>query len=91
MFMTHTFTICILETSLCEVSEYIEGRSKLTILAQKQDPSSTTGRVIQGQTMARRMLGGIPEDVRSDTGSLLVCSVPPESTEVPTFVCCDFL
>ena len=38
--------------------------------------------------MARRMLGGIPEDIRSDSGSLLVCSVPLDSTEVPTFAHC---
>ena len=38
------------------------------------------------QTTVRRMLGGIPEDVRSETGYLLVRSVPLDSTEVPTFV-----
>ena len=91
MLMTHTFTICILKTSLCLVSENIEGRPKLMILSQIQDPSLITRQVIQGRTMVRRVLGGIPEDVRSETGSLLVRSVPLDSAREPTFVHCNFL
>jgi hypothetical protein len=34
------------------------------------------------------VLRGIPEDVRSEIWSLLVCSVPLDLTEVPTFVHC---
>ena len=63
----------------------------MTILAQNQDPSLITRQVIQGQTMVRLMLGGIPEDVRSETGSLLVRSVPLDSTEASTFVHCNIL
>ena len=37
------------------------------------------------------MLRGIPEDVRSETGSLLECSIPLDSAEVPTFVHCNLL
>ena len=91
MFMTHTFTICILKTNVCYESENIEGRSKLTILAQNQDPSLISRQVIQGQTMVRRMLGGIPEDVRSETGSLLVRSIPLDSARESTFVHCSIL
>ena len=91
MFMTHALTICIIKTSLCLVSENIGGRPKLMILSQNQDPSLITRQVIQGQTMVRLMLGGIPEDVRSETGSLLVRSVPLDSAREPTFVHCNFL
>ena len=91
MFVTHAFTICIFKTSLCLVSENIGGRPKLTILAQNQDPSLITCQVIQGRKMVRRVLGGIPEDVRSETGSLLVRSVPLDSAREPTFVHCNIL
>ena len=37
------------------------------------------------------MLRGIPEDVRSETGSLLVRSVPLDSAREPTFVHCNIL
>ena len=30
------------------------------------------------------MLRGTPDDIRNETGSLLVCSVPLNTTEVPT-------
>ena len=41
--------------------------------------------------MVRLMLGGIPEDVRSETGSLLVRYVPLDSAREPTFVHCNIL
>ena len=34
------------------------------------------------------MLRGTPDDIRNETGSLLVCSVPLDLTEVPTFLHC---
>ena len=37
------------------------------------------------------MLRGIPEDVRSEAGSLLVRSIPLDSAREPTFVHCNIL